>query len=190
MRLSSFARAAARSVLRSARTQVCGQRRFTPLRAAHLGSYFCPLALCPLAAPKRAREAHNRLQSRDAASTERSRTTLLTNSGAREAQHASRRSARQALQPHARNQNELEDFGRTDRDLDVMSRPTRTDRTGACFPSARRDRPSGHQPRVRKRESPTARRRRRASLLHASVRDPRTRPELCAAHHAPSPLTQ
>ena len=42
---------------------------------------------------------------------ERSNATLPTNSGAREAQHASRLSARQALQPHARKLVELSDLG-------------------------------------------------------------------------------
>jgi len=47
-------------------------------------------------------------RSRASIEAERSKTTLPTNSGAREAQHASRRSAREAVQPHARNQNDLE----------------------------------------------------------------------------------
>jgi hypothetical protein len=48
-------------------------------------------------------------------------------------------------------------LARSDHDFRMRWRPTRTDRTGACFPQARRDRPSGHQPRLRKRKSPTAR---------------------------------
>jgi len=48
-------------------------------------------------------------------------------------------------------------LARSDRDPRMRWRPTTADRTGACFPSAKRDRPSGHQPPLRKRESPTAR---------------------------------
>jgi len=42
---------------------------------------------------------------------ERSKATLPTNLGAREAQHASRRSAREGVQPHAREYVELSDLG-------------------------------------------------------------------------------
>ena len=99
---------------------------------------------------------------------ERSNAALPTNSGASAAMHASRRSARKALQPPAglalrcarsaariapgralgstaacpgmrRGQPTL---AGQDHDLPTRRRPTRTDRTGACFPLARRGRPS------------------------------------------------
>ena len=159
MRLRCLARAAARSVLRWRAhpslwaaslysAQGCGSEFVVLIRP------FCPLAFCPSGAPRRARGAHGRRRSPHASKHGAESYDAAHKLGcAPKAQHASRRSAREGAQPHARNQNEPEDFGRPDRDLEVMSRPTRTDRTGACFPSARRDRPSGHQPSVRKRES-------------------------------------
>jgi hypothetical protein len=48
MRLSSFARAAARSVLRFARTKICRQRRTTPLRMLCPKADGAPDALHPL----------------------------------------------------------------------------------------------------------------------------------------------
>ena len=151
-------------------------------------SAFCLFAFCLFAAPERARCLQPKA-SPSPAVAERSRTTLLTNSGAREAQHASRRSAREGVQPHARKYVEVSDFGTIRSRSAIEAGPTTADRTGACFPRARRDRPSASQPSVRQRESPTARRRRRASsskTLQVTTRLPR--PELCAALHAPSPL--
>src|SRR4051812_40797976 len=48
-------------------------------------------------------------------------------------------------------------------------RPTTADRTGACFPPAQRGWPSATVRACAKRESPTARRRRRASFTTAST---------------------
>ena len=54
-------------------------------------------------------------------------------------------------------------LARSDHDLRKRWRPTKADRTGACFPRAQRGRPSAPVRACAKRESPTARRRRRAS---------------------------
>ena len=101
-------------------------------------------------------EPHPSLENRSlsAIDAERSNTTLPTNFGAREAQHASRASARQAVQPHARKHVELTDFGRIRSRSANEAGPTKADRTGACFPRASARAAQRHRPRVRKRESP------------------------------------
>src|SRR6478735_9453640 len=49
----------------------------------------------------------------------------------------------------------------------IETGPTRTDRPGACFPSALARAAKPHPPTLRQRKSPTARRRRRASICQA-----------------------
>ena len=71
---------------------------------------------------------------------------------------------REGYQPHARKYVDLSDFGTIRSRSANEARPTRTDRTGACFPSASARAAQRHRPSVRKRKSPTARRRRRASF--------------------------
>jgi hypothetical protein len=123
-----------------------------------------------------ARLAPKRAPSSTAACRERSHTTLPTNSGARAAQHASRLSARQAVQPHARDYVELSDLGTSRSRSANEARPTRTDRTGACFPSTKRGRPSDHQPSVRN------------VSLQATRRSPSFAPPITPQARYPNPI--
>ena len=95
-------------------------------------------------------------RSRPASETERSNTTLPTNSGARGAQHAFAPGARKTAQPHARKYVEPADFGTIRSRSANEAGPTRTDRTGACFPSASARAAQRLRPSVRQRESQTA----------------------------------
>ena len=101
-----------------------------------------------------------------ARSAERSNATLPTNFGARPKGAARSRRARgrasAAACPEIRRGQPT--LAGSDHDLRMRWRPTRTDRTGACFPSASARAAKRHRPNVRKRESPTARRRRRVSF--------------------------
>jgi len=122
-------------VLRFAPTQGCGQRRFTPLRQ------------------RRARVRGRRVRGRPL----RASTASLPTNLERAKRCCVAPSAREGVQSHARNQNEPADLGRTDHDQPIRRRPTKADRTGACFgwasaPAAQRPRPT-----VRKRESPNRR---------------------------------
>ena len=146
----------------SVRARRCASARAGTLNAWHAPSGGSNIVRLRGAEPDRSRVA---MLARDRPPlSERSKATLPTNSGARAAQHASRRARGRHQQPHSRELNELEDFGRPDHDLPSRRRPTRTDGTGACFPSASARAAQRYRPSVRKRESPTARRRRRASL--------------------------
>src|SRR6187549_2211655 len=84
---------------RCPQTQVRAKRR--TLRAGARAKEF---SRCPSPFPRAPRRVW-------LAPHERSNATLPTNSGAREAPHASRRSAREGVQPHARKFVELSDFG-------------------------------------------------------------------------------
>ena len=101
---------------------------------------------------------------RPATETERSNTTLPTNSGARQRRRTLAPGARKAVQPHARKYVDLSDFGTIRSRSSNEARPTKADRTGACFPAASARAAQRHRPSdalrdtrrgVRKRKSPT-----------------------------------
>ena len=168
MRLNCLARAGARCVLRCARTRVCAQRRVAPL-----------VRLVPWL---RARSAGSAREARrpDSRAKRGLGEAILLSAGSGVARHCAQTrvhaegvarfapGAREAAQPHSRNQKELKDFGKPDHDLPIKRRPTTADRAGACFPRAKRGRPSGDQPSVRKTRVSKPRAERRASLSDAS----------------------
>jgi hypothetical protein len=136
--------------------------------------------------PQRAPPKFNRTpRMKSRVAPERSNATLPTNSGARRRRRTLAPGAREASTaacPEIRRGQPT--LAGSDHDPRMRWRPTRTDRTGACFPSASARAAQRHRPSVRKRKSPTARRRRRVSI---STRGQSPQPNQFSASRGPSP---